>query len=795
MSEFVVGTAKERHKPLIAQYSHLIRPALTALAVSIAYYVGAKVGLLLTFQPHPVSTLWPPNSILFAALLLSPRRWWWFILLAVFPAHLMAELHANVPATMILCWFVSNCSEALISASVLRYLAGDLRLDVTYGVWAFIFVSILGPFLSSFLDAGFVKLNGFGNSDYWDVFRMRFFSNVLASLTLVPLIVMWTRSGIAPLRNTRWPRYVEAGVLASGLLLVGIVSFATQRAGQNTIPALLYLPVPFLLWAATRFGPRGSSIALLAVSVFAIWGAINGIGPFATQSAEMNALSVQLFLILTSMPVLLLAALIKEREQAEEIARHREERFEMALEAAQMGTWDWRISEDTADWSAQTKRMFGLSPSDQEFSAEEFYSRIHNDDRTRVKDAVQRAIARGDSYEVEFRVPQKDGTVRWVRGVGKVIVDDSGRPSRMTGVNLDVTERRLALQKLHETSERNRAMLRALPDMVFLMSTDGLYLDYHAREPKRLLVSPADFMGKSVRHVLPKDLADKVMDCLAKTTTSEEPQILEYSLILDGEHRHYEARLIGMDGSKALSIVRDVTDRQRAARALRDSQEKLHHSHKRIRELLGQLIDAQESERRRISRELHDDLSQKVATLSVGISRLKNKLPLPEGQLISELDQLREDTNRLTNEIRTLSHRLHPAVLEHLGLVTALESYVQSFRNEEQIDVTLKADIGEERVPFQTSICIYRVAVEALRNVSRHSDAPSAAVSLTALDNMMELKVSDSGKGFDVENAKKGDGLGLVSIEERLRLLQGTCEIYSKPGNGTTVIARVPISN
>ena len=163
--------------------------------------------------------------------------------------------------------------------------------------------------------------------------------------------------------------------------------------------------------------------------------------------------------------------------------------------------------------------------------------------------------------------------------------------------------------------------------------------------------------------------------------------------------------------------------------------------------------------------------------------------------LIVELDQLRETANGLTDEVRKLSHQLHPAVLEHLGLVTALESYVGSVRTEEQIDVRLASDIGDERVPFQISICMYRVAVEALRNVSRHSGARSADISLKRHKGMLQLEVSDPGKGFDVETYRQGGGLGLISIEERLRLLQGSCEIHSAPQRGTTLIARVPLNN
>lgn len=657
MSQLVVGTEKPQRDNLISRYRHVLRPALIAVSVSTAYFIGAKIGFALTFQPHPVSTLWPPNAIMFAALLLSPVRWWWLLLLAVFPSHLLTQVNAGVPLPMMLCWYISNCTEALISVSVLRYFTKQVRLDTSYHVGVFIFVAILGPFLSSFLDAGFVALNRFGTSPYWDVFRMRFFSNVLASMTLVPLIVTWKNGGLRSLRSAPPRQYLEAALLAVGLFVVGRVSFGTRELIST--PVLLYLPLPLFLWASIRFGPRGSSAAVMVVSFLAIWGAIHGLGPFTSETPEDSAMSVQSFLIVAAMMLLFLTAVMRERD---------------------------------------------------------------------------------------------------------------------------------------ETSQRNRALLSANPDMVFLMSNQGIYLDYHARDPNELLLRPEAFLGKNVREVLPPQLAEDVSRCLARTARTDEPQVIEYSLQLRNEERHYEARLIGMEGDKTLSIVRDVTDRKRASQALEESQKKLSQSHTQVRSLLGRLIDVQESERRRISRELHDDLSQKIATLSVSISRLKRQLPLAHTELITELDGLRQKTNSLTDEIRRLSHQLHPAVLEHLGLVTALESYIGNFKDEEQIEVNLTAELGDERVPFQTSICIYRVAVEALRNVSRHSGAAYAAISLRRDNGSLELRVSDSGRGFDVDAFRKGGGLGLVSIEERLRLLQGSCEIHSSPEKGTTLVARVPLT-
>src|SRR2546423_554987 len=181
------------------------RVASIGLLVALAYYLGAKIGFALTLRPHPVSVLWPPNSILLAALLLTPVRIWWVILLAAFPAHLAAQLQSNVPPAMILCWFISNSCEALIGAGCVRYLIDrPVRFDRLGNVGIFIFfAAFLEPFLSYFVDAAFVAMNRFGGASYWQGCGIRGSSNVLAALTLVPLIVTWSADGIGWLGKIR----------------------------------------------------------------------------------------------------------------------------------------------------------------------------------------------------------------------------------------------------------------------------------------------------------------------------------------------------------------------------------------------------------------------------------------------------------------------------------------------------------------------------------------------------------------------------------------------------------------
>ena len=174
------------------------RTIITGLCVFAGYYIGAKIGFALTFEPRPVSVLWPPNAILTATLLLTRPQSWWIILLAALPAHWAAQLESQVPPSMILSWFISNCCEALIGAGLALYLIkGPVRLINLRNVAIFSFcVVFAGPFLSSFLDAGLVRWNDWGTGSYWEIWRIRLTSNVLASLTVASLIVTWARPAL-----------------------------------------------------------------------------------------------------------------------------------------------------------------------------------------------------------------------------------------------------------------------------------------------------------------------------------------------------------------------------------------------------------------------------------------------------------------------------------------------------------------------------------------------------------------------------------------------------------------------
>ncbi|PYK59756.1 MAG: hypothetical protein DME43_07830 [Verrucomicrobia bacterium] len=409
-----------------------------ALCVFVGYYLGAKIGFALTLRPHPVSVLWPPNSILLAALLLTPVRVWWVILLAAFPAHLAAQLQSNVPPAMILCWFISNSCEALIGAGCVRFLIDrPVRFDRLGNVGIFIFfAAFLGPFLSSFVDAAFVAINHFGGDSYWRVWRIRFTSNILAALTLVPLIVTWVADGIAWLWKIRQARFLEAALLLIALLSVNTIVF--YKLGPSADSALLCLPVPFLIWAAVRFGSRGASAAICTLTFLAIWSAGHGYGPFSTRSAEENALSIQMFLIVMSVPLLLLAAVIEERGKGAMTLREREDRISLAAESANLVFWSINFERKESWMSDKGRAIFNFGP-DEPLSRELFLSRVHPEDRDAVDEAIEHARAESQTFEIEYRLLRPDGDIRWLISRGRYVRNDRGGIRELIGVAIDIT--------------------------------------------------------------------------------------------------------------------------------------------------------------------------------------------------------------------------------------------------------------------------------------------------------------------------------------------------------------------
>jgi signal transduction histidine kinase len=237
--------------------------------------------------------------------------------------------------------------------------------------------------------------------------------------------------------------------------------------------------------------------------------------------------------------------------------------------------------------------------------------------------------------------------------------------------------------------------------------------------------------------------------------------------------------------------------RRRIEAALREHHATLQARNQQISDLFGRLIAAQETERTRIARDLHDDVSQRIAALSIMVSGLQRRLRgrPDDADVVSELATMQRSANALAEQIRHVSHDLHPASLQHLGLVVALRGFCGEFEKLQAVAVTYNANPDIGPVDVEIALCLYRVAQEVLRNVAKHAGARQVGVELVRTADRIELTIADDGKGFDLVGTRvKGPGLGLVSIDERVRLLGGRVRIDTQPQGGTQVQVRIPLS-
>ncbi|AMV27787.1 Oxygen sensor histidine kinase NreB [Gemmata sp. SH-PL17] len=341
------------------------------------------------------------------------------------------------------------------------------------------------------------------------------------------------------------------------------------------------------------------------------------------------------------------------------------------------------------------------------------------------------------------------------------------------------------------TDEWFQQVVETAPTGMLMVDRDGTVLLANAQAEALFGYNRGDLLGRPVDRLVPEYLLERFLTGRAKFVaappTLSGARIDTFARRKDGSAFPVEIGLSALrtpKGTFVLATVTDLTERRRVEEELRASQQEQ-------RVLTGRLLEAQEAERRRIARELHDDLNQSLALLSIEMELLACVPPTSAPQTSQRMREFAARVKELSSSVHDLSHQLHPSKLEHLGLVAALKGLCKERNRSHGLIATFKYDAVPESVPADIALCVYRVAQEALWNVVKHSGTLRATVELRGSANAIWLRVSDDGDGFDssVVNA----GLGLVSMRERLNLVGGELVIDSHLAGGTRIDVRVPV--
>ena len=772
--------------------------------VFVAYFAAGKLGqATANIRSSNLGPVWPAYGIALAALLLYGYRVWVGIAAAAF---LVAFL-SPVPHVAAVGQAAGATLAALIGAFLLRRIAKfDSSLSRLRDALALIVLGALGSAMVSasigvsVLYATHVQAyTGIGSA--WLIYWLGDSTGVLL---VTPLVL--TAPNLLRIRTR--VRIAEFAALLLLLTLVCIIVVGDLPLIPVKLHFLAFAVLPFVIWAAIRFGVSGAALSTLIVAAIATVATAFGSGPFAQNTSFTNAVLLDVFFAVLSVSGLTLAAVIAEREKAES-ERERLAREQAAMEAQLLAGEALRESEArfrdlaeqsrTTNWEVDPQGLFtyvshvsqaswGYRP-DEVVGGMHFYNLHPEEGREAFKATVFAVVERRQPFrDVVHALETKDGRIVWASTNGIPLFNADGTLRGYRGSCTDINERKLAEDMLKESRETLRSIFDSSPDSITVVDLDGrIELCNQVTAHIHGFSSVEQLIGKSIfeliaeedrqraeeikRYVMIQGIVRDVLFTGLKGNGEKFPGELSFALL-----KGASGRPTGFVG-----ITRDITERKRAEEALSDMNRRV--------------IEAEERERSRIAWDLHEDIGQRLALLAIAIEQLKNNFSHQAVEPLDLMDAVRKQTLEILTDVKATAHELYSPRLEYLGIAAVMRTFCEEFGERKRVKIDFRNDGVPSLVQPDVGICLFRVLQEALHNGVKHSGVKKFEVQLWGASDAIHLKVRDYGAGFDTDAARKGRGLGLTRIEQRVKLVKGTFSIDSQPEKGTTVHVSVPLDS
>jgi PAS domain S-box-containing protein len=482
---------------------------------------------------------------------------------------------------------------------------------------------------------------------------------------------------------------------------------------------------------------------------------------------------------------------ITERQRAQQALQASEERFRQLAHHIREVFWMSDAGRTEIIYvSPAYEEIWGQSCQSLYLRPQNWIESVYPEDRKRVQ-ASQELQSLGD-YDEIYRIIRPDGTVRWIQDRAFPIRDDTGKIYRMVGIADDVTKRKQAWDALGESEARKRAIMQAALDGIITIDHDGRMIELNPAAEKIFAHNRSKLIGENIAEIVPASFRVWFEDGLANSFAGEKGPTLGSrvempALRADGSRFPAEFTItrIKLAGRPMFTIyIRDITQHKRAETELRA--------------LPQRIIKAQEAERSRIARELHDGINQMIASVKMRLHKVESSLPdlKPAArEILARCDRL---LVKVLEENRRIAHNLRPTDLDTLGLSDACTSFCNEVQSRTGLKVQCRMGLPSDRLPAVVELHLFRIVQEAINNIEKHAKANIVKLQFRTEANAVLLKIQDDGEGFNPQTVtgrkNKGHGLGLSNMRERALSLGGTYELVSAKGKGTTILVRTPLT-
>ena len=485
---------------------------------------------------------------------------------------------------------------------------------------------------------------------------------------------------------------------------------------------------------------------------------------------------------------------ITERIEKEQELLEFNERFELIAKSVNDCIWDWDLKNNKVWWGESCFKMFGFDPYKPVPSLEEFLQTIHPDDRSKMGGKLQELLDKGiTQWQHEIRFLKKPHTYGTLFERAFVIKDETGKPIRIVGSFIDITERKEYEETIKLSEEKYRILFDDNPISMWMRSMDTLrIIDVNKAACREYGYTKEEFLELG-----PYDLRspDEILHFEDEFKTFNHK--VRNRGLWKQRKKNGQFVLVDIDvqdiiiNEKKIRIIlaKDVTEKIKAENDLKNS-------FAQIRELASHLQHIREEERTAMAREIHDEFGQLLTAIKLDLSMLSKKMNQPEEILQHKVKEIIGIVESSISTVRKIASNLRPAILDHFGLVEALEWQSKEF--EKRNNILCHFEIKSTTIPpFSEDIvnAIFRIYQESLTNVSRHAGATRVNASIEIIDNILILLIEDDGVGFEIDKIGHKKTLGLLGMRERVLMIGGQYSIDSKPGNGTRINITVQLGN